>query len=114
MARNDVEVAGDAALFVQPAGHLAAGEAVPEGNGVEAHEGLVPLLQHRALALEAADGVWSIQDDEPDASLGACLHGKGHRPNEGVDPHPHILQVEEERVEGVQHFRGGLAHLSIE
>ena len=86
---------------------------MPKGNGVQADERAVGFAQHRALAPRPADGIGAVQDHEPHARLGARLHRQRHRPNEGVDAHAHVLEVEEEGVEAVEHGGRRFADLAV-
>ena len=87
---------------------------MPKGDRVETHEGLVARSQYRTLAPGPAGRVGPVQDDEADSRLGARFHCQSHRPHEGVDTHAHVLEVEEEGVEAVEHGGGRFADFAVE
>ena len=70
---------------------------------MQPHERLEAVPEHRTLTLHATDRVRTVEDDEANACFGARLHRERHRPHEGVDPNPHVLQIEEERIEPLEH-----------
>ena len=73
---------------------------------MEADERLSAVVEHRSRNGYAVDRVGAIEDDEALAVLGRGQHRIPHRRDVGVKARSDVLDVEDERVEPLEH-RGG-------
>src|SRR6185295_15226051 len=111
---NNRQIGIDAAEFVEEPGELADGHAVPEWNRELADEGLEPLHQHGSVNPDPADRVGPVADDDRDAVLFARPQAVRHRVDERVDARPHILEIDDEHVEVLEHLRRRLAGVAVQ
>src|SRR5687767_13665527 len=93
-------------------GELADGHAVGNGNGELANAGLVLHLQDRAVHVSI--WVWPVEDQQFRAVLGASFHGVAQCDDLGVETASDILHVENENVDLLEIFFGGLALRAVE
>ena len=96
------------AFLVYEAGKLANGEAVDEGNGELAHEGVEFRFHKGAFHLEAAKRVGAVKDQHLYAGLGAGAHHQAKRGNECVAAGSNVLDVIDHYVYPLEHLLRGL------
>ena len=102
-AADDHEVCPDPVPAVQKSGDLAGGHPVPVGQRVEPYEGEV-VVPDEIPFHGAADRVRAVEHEDALAVLGRGLHRVGHRPDVGVVARADVLDVEDERVESLEHL----------
>ena len=85
-------------LGVEEPGQLADGQAVLLDDLELPHAGGEAGSQHRS-AGGAADRVGPVQHDEPRARRDSRPHRGVHRPDVGVEPRPHVLDVEDDGLD---------------
>src|SRR5262250_868161 len=108
------EVATEAVRVIEIAGQLGDGHAVASGQWIETYERRVARIRHVAFELDAAQWIWSVQDDHGQPDAGGRAHGQRHRPHEGVVAGTDVLEVHHYRVEAVEGARRGLETLAVE
>ncbi len=87
---------------------------VPHRQRVHAHEREKTRIEDVALHAHPIDGVGTIENDEPHPVLRAGLHGMKHGVDERVVAGAHVLHVEDQGIEALQHLRGGHTRLAVE
>jgi hypothetical protein len=105
--RDDLEVAPDAASTllrrrVEQPRAFARGEAMPGGDGPQAHERFEPRMHHATFHRGAADGVRPVEHKEPQLVPRRRPHGEAHGGEVRVVAAADVLHVEDERVEAPQ------------
>ena len=104
LAADDHEIGADPVPAVHESGDLAGGHAVPVRERIEPHEGPVVVPDQVPLH-RAPDRVRPVEDDDALPVRGGGFHGVRHGPDVGVVARADILDVEDERVEPLQHRR---------
>ena len=104
----------DAEGVVEEPRELANRHAVPHRDRELPDKRAARLLEARAFDLLAANRVRPIADHDRQAVARGGAHAVGHRVDVGVDPGPHILQIDDEHVEACEHVGGRLARVAVE
>src|SRR5687768_7512538 len=73
-------------------------------NACAAHETLEIFLQQGAFDNAPSDRVGPIENNHRSAKLCARLQTFKHRPSEGVNARPYVLQVDDQTIEASKHF----------
>src|SRR5215468_2906673 len=73
----------------------------------------MPWLQDSAFNRQSADRIGTVEHDESLAEFARRFHSQGHRVNERVDAHAHVLKIEDQRVHLTQHLLSRLAKLAV-
>src|ERR1041384_1063211 len=71
-------------------------------------------VKHLTLQHRAAQRVGAVKDHKGDSPFGRCFHGHSHSREIGIKPCSHVLHVEDEDVNGIQHFGRRYCHSAIE
>ena len=71
-------------------------------------------VERRPFDLEAVDRIGTIEHDHRDLALGRLLHHVRHRRHVGVEARADVLQVDDERVEPVEHGGGRPPRIAVE
>src|SRR5262249_31292437 len=82
-------------------------------NRIHSDKRLVAWFQNTAFNTDAADWIWAVEHNHALAVCARSLHCKSHRIDKGVNPRPHILQVENQNVDIAEHLFGRFPHLAI-
>ncbi len=108
LRRHDRERRVDRSLGVEQPRQLAHRHPVPRRHAHVAGESNPFLVEQRPLDPPAVDRVRPVEHDDLDLPLRRFLHDVPHRADVGVEPHAHVLDVDDQGVDAGQHgFRVG-------
>ena len=111
---DHVEAGADVEVLVEETGQLADRQTVAHRNGKLPDKRAPGLLQVRALDRISANRVRPIADDHRQPASRRRAHAVGHRVDVGVDPRSHVLEIDDEHVEAIQHVVGRLTSVAVE
>ena len=109
-----LQLGAEAEMVVEQARQLADRQAVAQRDRELPDERLVARLEQGALDLHAADGVGPVAHHHGQVVACGRAQAVGHRVDVGVDARAHVLQVDDEDVEAVEHGRGRLAEVAVQ
>ena len=113
--RDHVEVAADLRLDVEQLRQFAQRHAVPRRHRRDvAGEPDAALVERGAFDLPAANRVRAVEHDDANLPLRRLLHHVRHRRAVGVEADAHVLQIDHERVDALQHLVGGTPRRAVE
>ena len=112
--RHDCQIGADAKFAVDVSRQLADRQAVPQRDGGAADEAVIGRVEQRPFDDGSADRVGPIEDDDGNPALGAGYRGNAHRPDERIDARAHVLQIDDEDIEPVEHLGGRPPRLAVE
>src|SRR5262249_31230845 len=81
---------------------------------MKADERFVTFLNRRTFNGHTVDRIWAIEHDDVHASPLTRTHAEIKRPNESVVARADVLKVDNQSVETGEHFRRGLAMLTVQ
>jgi len=81
---------------------------------METHERFVIRIKQWALTGHAIDRIRPVENDDLYACFLASAHTKIHRPDKRVIARSDILEINQQNIEIVQHFRGRLAVFAVQ
>ena len=87
---------------------------MPHWQRVPSHKGAKAQVENIALNLDSANGVGAIEYHDFDIIFGAGLKAKGHGVDISVDSGAHILEINEEGINSLEHLITGASGLGIE
>ena len=111
---HDFQRRAETKALVEELRELADGHAVAHRDRILADERLEAGFEHRALDLDAADRVRPVAHDHRHAMASRGVQAVRHRVDERVDARADVLEVDDERVEALEHLGGRLARLAVE
>ena len=112
--RHDGQVGADVVLAVEQPRQLPHRHAVADRHREVADEAELRLVEHRALDLKPVDRVRPVEHDDRHLPLRRLLHGIGHRRHVGVEARADVLEIDDERVDAVEHRRRRPAAVAVE
>src|SRR5262245_26130735 len=77
-------------------------------------EGAPVRREHRSGNVDTIDRIRAIEDDEANPALSSDLHRSLHRRRVGVETRADVLQIEDERIEIIEHRARGREAVPIE
>jgi hypothetical protein len=111
---DDVQVGADVVFAVEELRQLADREAVTHRQWKISDKTCFVGIEHRPFHNLTAERIGAVEDEKRDVSLGSCLHAICHCCRVRIEPHAGVLNVEDQRVNALQHFVRGTKRFSIE
>ena len=81
---------------------------------VHSNERKVIRIQRRTFNRNAIDRIWPVENDNSDVLPFACAHRQIHCPDEGVIARADVLQVNQQKVDVLQHLARRFAMFAIQ
>src|SRR5712691_6169473 len=82
-------------------------------NGMHADKRFVVGIKQRSLRRNAIYRVWPIKDKDCDTCFFAGTHAEIQRPDKCVIARTHVLKIDKQNIETLQHFRRRLAMFAV-
>lgn len=101
-------------MVVKEKGQFSNGEAVTHWNRIHPNERAVFGFQAISFYEDSAKGVWTVQHYDLLAMRTSRLQAQGHGIDEGIDPGPNVLKINNERVYVFHHGLSGHSGFAIE
>jgi len=111
---DDVKVGADVIFGVEKLGELANREAVTHRQRKISDEICFVGVQHRPFHDFTAERIGTVENEESDLAFGGFLHAVSHRCRVRVKPDARVLNVEDKRVDPLEHFIRGTERFAIE
>ena len=112
--RHDLEIGSEPEMIVEQASQLTDRHPMPHRDRVLPDERLESADKHRSFHGQAADGIRPIADDRLDAVLTTSRQAIRHRVDVGVNACADVLQVDDQRLDAVEHFRCWFSRFAVE
>ena len=111
---DDVQVYSDMIFNVEKLRELSDGQRVAHRQRIVRDEAGLVRVEHRAFDNFSAQQVRPVEHVESDLSFRGLFHAIRHRRRVGVKPHARVLNVEDKRVNSLEHFIGRTPRFAIE
>ncbi len=93
---------------------FADGQCIAHGNWKIGDEICFVGIEHRAFDDFSAERIGTIQNVKRNIAFGGFFHGVGHGDGVSVKADAGILNIEDQRVDSLQHFVGGPQSFAVE
>src|SRR5712664_34661 len=110
---NDVKVGADVILGVEELGELANREAVAHRQWKIPDEICFVGVEHRSFHDFTAERIGPIEHEKSDVAFRGFLHAVSHRCRVRVESDAGVLNIEDERVDALEHFIRGTERFAI-
>ncbi len=111
---DDVEINADVIFGVEELGELAGREAVTHRQWKISDKICFVGVEHRAFHDFTAERIGTVEDEKSDVAFCGFLHAIAHRCRVRVEPDAGVLNVEDQRVNALEHFIGGTERFAIQ
>ena len=111
---DHVQLGADVILSVEELGQLANGQTVAHRDGKVRHEAGFVRIEHRPFHDLSAQRIGTIQNKKRNLAFGRFFHAVGHGDRVGVETHASVLNIEDQRVDALQHFIGWTARIAVQ
>ena len=112
--RHAASPGADPERGVEQRGQLAQRHAVADGNGELAHERSQRRIEHRPFHPHAAQRIGTVGHHDGNAGAFRRAHHPGQRVRIGVEAGAHVLDVEHQHVDAIEHRRRGFAVFAVQ